>query len=269
MYYSLSTKRPKLAESSHYFINPLKRSNDEQNEQNSKISTKTSEDFELGIKDFLQGKITYKLTDMLNFIKTLNVEYSGSRTCIKLYSRHDQTTPLTIFYPQQLNIAEMFLHDTFLSNYYEAFKTEKFPVSFAHSRFPHLKMFIDTSDMPANSNPTNLNFISQLYFRQLVCLFFGFLFEIQISECACYPKSQVELTAWQSGLFMNCISSTCASWIQSNPASYDPLFIGECNNYIQQIAVYNISAFANKKVDINITFKQLVDSLALKLGKSS
>lgn len=137
--------------------------------------------------------------------------------------------------------------------------------------FPNVNLKLTVTD-PLNNTSTAsmIDLISLTSFRQLMCLLCYKLFCVKLECCACYPLNESEFIAWQSGIFKNCYSKECESYLKNNPYTYDSLFVGSCANATtNQIAIAYIKSAASKNLQINVHIKQLIDEYVKTLPSST
>lgn len=109
-------------------------------------------------------------------------------------------------------------------------------------------------------------------FRQTTCLLFKQLFNIELAPCACYPTNVSELVAWRSGIYKNCYSPECSTWLARHPLQYDSLFVGPCEapeSSTVQTAIAFVRAAASRNININVTVKQLIEDWQRKQASAS
>ena len=217
----------------------------------------------------LKCELIYNYEDMKKKIlanfKQEDQNYLNNIRVLKIRVKNDF---VSFYLPHDLNITLLLDSYCFDRNFYNAFKIELKNYIFNHKHFPLVQIKINNSVNSTNSansvNQSLLNVNDLTYFRQIICLSFAYLFNINFKECACYPQTINQLIYLQSGINMNCINAVeCKTFLLNNPEAFDSLVIGPCQTAdILAVAINSISAFAlNGDNNINVDVKMIFDEL--------
>lgn len=197
-----------------------------------------------------QGELYLNLSDLLAGIKTNLNRLTNDGAVSTLYYKQVNLELSTITLPTT-DLSKFFDINTFNANYFAAFN-ESFPPSCRSSILFSVRIYI-SNNLPFGPQPT---LIPDEYpaFRMLVCLLLGLLFNIQLTDCACYPKNVNELKAVNAGIGLNCISLECKSQLKMYPMVYDDLIHTPCDSNINAAFVsLNLFSGGVMNVDINIS----------------
>lgn len=163
---------------------------------------------------------------------------------------------ISLPFPHSFNLNSWFSETNFAANWACAFGRSLDMCTLTHMHNTKIKFKIQcksTAQKPSvEPDPFHLT-----YFRLLVCICFGILFNIHISECACFPQTETELVLLDRGLYTNCLKSLqCNLFLAENPGFYDQRIMGPCNpdqNIISAAVNAMISGLGN---NLSLMFKQ-------------
>lgn len=198
----------------------------------------------------LSGTIHYDMKTVLEqFVAQIK-----NQTIFKFKSvwGHD---PVSFFFPPEVDWALLFSPNKFLSHFNKAFGRpfSNFISSLTHTRFAGFSIVLNPAELASDTG--SLTFEQAHYFRLMFCLIMGTILQIDLPCCACFPKTFLQWTAWQSGIKMNCISQSCSSWLETHSETYDSLFVGDCSQTLVQLALVNIGSMNANTVATNIKLK--------------
>lgn len=214
----------------------------------------------------IKGNCTIKLHALLTHIinahndeikiESLNSKIDIQRIKIKKYNNQF----ITMIIPFD-NYKKYFQPSVFLANYLFAFNND-FPAEASFINFKSISLKFDLNNIVSN-NVSNLNNINKVYFKILTCLFFGFLFDIKLSnDCACYPQTLSEFIIFKSNISFNCIKLDCKERLIQNPLEIDYYNYSDCNNLDLQF--YNINS---KLISSNINYQINLNNFYTNLNK--
>lgn len=167
--------------------------------------------------------------------------------------------PVTFYFPSYLDWGVIFNPLTFLYVFRTSFGIEFEKNRTYQTQFGGFTIYLNPEYL--GNQEVTLTFDESHYFRSMFCLLMGTLLKIRLSCCSCYPKTFLEWSALHANIKMNCISQECSSWLQQHSETYDSIFVGDCSQAINQLALVNINATANQ-VATNIKLK-----ISTKLGE--
>lgn len=204
----------------------------------------------------LRGTLQYDLTMMLKNIRDYLAE------CLdKKEHRIKLADDVELTFPERINFSTRFYvsPQVFAAAYIEAFG-QPFSVVSKSSLFPNLNIRINNISSASPIQPLSLT--EQMFFRQMTCILFKKLFSLDLTSCACMPKTVSEIVAWQSGIYKNCYHQECLTWMQNNPALYDSLFMGPCDAEsaaATSVVIAFIRAAASRDINVNVNIQQLIE----------
>lgn len=195
-----------------------------------------------------KGTLILELSYILNQMANLEFTYNNEGYTQIIFKTNNMKK-VKINLPAR-NVKKFFEPSKFNANFFMAFQQD-FPQQVESSLFYGLDIKI-INNLPYSKE--GLLTIEEFKpFRLFVCLIFGLQFNINLKECACFPKNVSELNALSSGIGMNCVSLECKNQLLINPNSYDDLIHTDCPFTSVQAAFVSINAFAGN----NITFENL------------
>lgn len=204
------------------------------------------------IESNLKGVLNINLSKLLN--QMINLKFAISSDGYTELMFVTNSLKKIVFNIPSVNLAKFFNPNTFNSNFYISFQTN-FPESATSDLFFGLSINI-INDLPY-SYASSLEIEEIRPFRLFVCLFFGLMFNINLSTCSCYPKNESELNAVNSGLGMNCVSLQCKNYLLKYPNTFDNLIHTDCPSIGVQAAFVSIKAFAGGNVNFsNLNIEQ-------------
>ena len=220
--------------------------------------------FNLFKQNLLAGTtIVYDLDRMLpKILNNFRVTSMDTFTGLKSFSiRKQNDAYVSIFLPQDTILSDIFSVNNFMANFEAAFRAPLVSTTMTHQTQTGCTISFNT---PARneSGQTSLQTDEQLStFRLLICLTFGFQFNLKIPHCACYPQNLKELLISDAGIHMNCIKSIeCNTYLRMNPGSYDSIFVGPCPDNVTSI-ISIINAFSlGGSVNVNSIISQIMSA---------
>ncbi len=217
-----------------------------------------------------RSSVKFNLSTIINFIlsevKVLDTQNNSPLNMYAINLAYVDGQPIRLDYPKTIQVSKLFGLDTFLTYFQACFGVPFASTAPTHSkRYPNMRTAVTIDNkVSATTTKPPLNFLEQFYFRQMTCLFFNQLFDISLSCCACYPQNESERMAWQVGIFKNCYSEQCRSYLNTNPFYYDALYVGPCSNNISQVSINYMRILALKNVNVNVNIQQLIEDYVAK-----
>lgn len=229
---------------------------------NNQLTLTTQSKISYDIK--LNGTIEYTVDYLRATINSYIEKCKDNSGVITIPLGSNNETPLIIPNGTQIINSYFLSETTFLQNFKKAFSKTILEVWPKNSDIHKgvmltLKKYTEPSSV-STQKATYLDLITLSSFRQLVCILFNKLFSIKLACCSCYPLNESEFMAWQSGVYKNCYSKDCDTYLRDNPFTYDSLFVGSCADIgTSQIAISYIRATASQNLQINVHIKQMIE----------
>lgn len=212
-----------------------------------------------------RGRIDFSLENILQSFRSIvlpgvvNQRNNNADYLIKLEKYNKQY--IHLYLPKNLDISNMFNRDTFLSN---------FNIAFNKSLNATIKKFFTFKDVDVNFIVTNIGEVTHnltheniYYFRLLTCILFGFIYDIQLSTCSCYPQTISEFLLFKANISFNCIKQDCKLRLISYPNEIDFINYSECSENNIQITNTNLKLLSNNiNLELNLNnFKKNLNKL--------
>lgn len=200
----------------------------------------------------LQGALTINLSDLINSIpvRLVAIKSDNMSTVLTFKSLNLELTNL---YVPPINLQRYYELDKFNSNFKEAFG-QAFPVLVESQILFGVTVSV-LNNLPFASQ-TFLEDVELAAFRQITCLLFGLLFNLNLGACTCFPKNLNELKAVNAGLGLNCVNLECRNMLKTNPLLFDDLVHTDCTDLMFNAAFVSLNLFAGKNIDVDINLDQ-------------
>lgn len=198
------------------------------------------------------GRAEIRLSDALASIKTFvqdNLFEDTRGGKVLEINRHAEHSRFSLLLPNFVSTRDLFGPD-FYHFFKDSFESGDILRENVHLEiFPKVKVKFVQQVSPRTSAP--LNNTERVYFRLLCCVLFNQVVGVNLSVCACYPKTENDFVLFRAGIGFNCINAECKDRLLKYPDELDNYTHTRCD---QLVSVENI--FVNAKIltsgDVNL-----------------